>query len=397
MRTDVEFKAEDGVTLRGWRYRPANGSGPWPTIVMAHGFSAVKEMYLDRFAEAFAAAGLAALVFDNRNFGASDGEPRQEIDPWRQVSDYRDAISYALTLPETDRERIGVWGSSYSGAPRARGRRDRPPDPMRRLAGAADQRLSQRAPADPRRHDRAGARDVRRGPRCKRYQGGAPALLPVVSEDPAGPAALPTPDSWHWFTETGRTRAPSWRNEVTLRSVEMFLGYEPGAYIELISPTPAADGGGAGRPPDGRRRGARRLRAGAPAEEAGDPDGRPLRRLRRRLRRRERRRARLVRGAPDGLSRTLSPTAASRRRSGRGCRGRSRAAHPRLRSRRSGGASARPPRGRGRTAWAIPTGGDGAGSPSGRPGGRRAGCGPCPARGRAARRPASVGASGGAR
>ena len=66
MRTEIEFKTGDGVTLRGWRYRPANGSGPWPTIVMAHGFSAVKEMYLDRFAEAFAAAGLAPPVFDKR-------------------------------------------------------------------------------------------------------------------------------------------------------------------------------------------------------------------------------------------------------------------------------------------------------------------------------------------
>jgi hypothetical protein len=34
---------------------------------MAHGFSAVKEMYLDKFAEVFAAVGLGALVFDNRN------------------------------------------------------------------------------------------------------------------------------------------------------------------------------------------------------------------------------------------------------------------------------------------------------------------------------------------
>jgi len=33
---------------------------------MAHGFSAVKEMYLDRYAEAFAAAGIATLVFDRR-------------------------------------------------------------------------------------------------------------------------------------------------------------------------------------------------------------------------------------------------------------------------------------------------------------------------------------------
>src|ERR671932_2708506 len=115
MRQDIEFQAE-GPRLRGWLFTPDAGSGPFPTVVMAHGFSAVKEMYLDRFAEVFAAAGLAALVFDNRNFGASDGEPRQEIDPWRQVRDYRDAITFAQGLPETDPARIGVWGSSYSGA-----------------------------------------------------------------------------------------------------------------------------------------------------------------------------------------------------------------------------------------------------------------------------------------
>src|SRR5207245_7260751 len=84
-------------------------------VVMAHGFSAVKEMYLDRYAEAFAAAGLAALVFDNRNFGASGGEPRQEIDPWQQVRDYRHAITWMSRQPRVDRARIGVWGSSYSG------------------------------------------------------------------------------------------------------------------------------------------------------------------------------------------------------------------------------------------------------------------------------------------
>ncbi len=108
MRKDIAFRTEDGATLRGWHYVPEGRRGPAPTVVMAHGFSAVKEMYLDRFAEVFAAAGLAALVFDNRNFGASDGEPRQEIDPWQQVRDYRHAITYAQTLPEVDAQRIGV-------------------------------------------------------------------------------------------------------------------------------------------------------------------------------------------------------------------------------------------------------------------------------------------------
>src|SRR6202046_648178 len=101
MRKDIEFKTENGVTLRGWHYVPDGRQGKAPTIVMAHGFSAVKEMYLDRFAEEFAKHGLAALVYDNRNFGASDGHIRQEIDRWQQVRDYRDAITFAETLGET--------------------------------------------------------------------------------------------------------------------------------------------------------------------------------------------------------------------------------------------------------------------------------------------------------
>ena len=115
MRKDIEFPATDGTILRRWHYLPDGRPGKHPTIVMAHGFSAVKEMYLDKYAESFAQAGFASVAYDNRNFGASDGLPRQEIDPWLQIRDYSDAITFAQCLSETDAERIGVWGSSYSG------------------------------------------------------------------------------------------------------------------------------------------------------------------------------------------------------------------------------------------------------------------------------------------
>ena len=236
MRMDVEFRTEDGVVLRGWHYVP-EGAGPFPTIVMAHGFSAVKEMYLDRFAEAFAAAGLAALVFDNRNFGASDGAIRQEIDPWQQVRDYRDAITFAETLPQTDAARIGVWGSSYSGGHVL-------------VVGAIDRRVKCVVAQVPLISGHANARRLVRADfiaglqqafaqdRRARMRGEAPAMVPVVAEDPLAPSALPTPDSWAWFTQTHQLRAPAWRNEVTLRSVEMFTEYEPGSYIAFVSPTP---------------------------------------------------------------------------------------------------------------------------------------------------------------
>ena len=236
MRTDVEFDAE-GVTLRGWLYVPDGASGPVPTIVMCHGFSAVKEMYLDRFAEAFADAGLGALVYDNRNLGASDGEPRQEIDPWEQVRDYRHAITYATTRSEVDADRIGVWGSSYSGGHVL-------------VVGAIDRRVKCVSCQVPLISGHRNARRLVRSDfiaavggmfdedRANRYAGEPPAMIPVVDADPMAPSSLPTADSYTWFTETAASRAPSWRNETTLRSVEMFWEYEPGAYIQWVSPTP---------------------------------------------------------------------------------------------------------------------------------------------------------------
>jgi uncharacterized protein len=236
MRREVEINAE-GIKLRGWMYVPDRVSGPVPAIVMAHGFSAVKEMYLDRYAEVFSAARMAALVFDNRNFGASEGAPRQEIDPWQQVRDYRHAITWVSQQPGIDRGRIGVWGSSYSGGHAL-------------VLGAIDRRVKCVVAQVPL---VSGSRNLKRlvradmaapmraqfdADREARFGGAAPMMIPVVSEDPLGPAALPTADSWSWFTATGQSRAPSWRNEVTLRTVEMLGEYEPGSYIERISPTP---------------------------------------------------------------------------------------------------------------------------------------------------------------
>jgi uncharacterized protein len=235
-RRDIEFDAE-GVMLRGWFYSAEGVTGSAPTVVMAHGFSAVKEMYLDAFAEAFAAAGLHALVFDNRNFGASAGEPRFEIDPWQQVRDYRHAITYATTLDEVDARQIGIWGSSYSGGHVL-------------VVGALDRRVKAVVSQVPmvsgsanfaelvRADFRAGFREQFDADRLARFNDRDPAMVPVVDEDPLAPSALPTPDSWKWFISTAEERAPSWRNEVTLRTIEMFSEYEPIAHIGQISPTP---------------------------------------------------------------------------------------------------------------------------------------------------------------
>jgi hypothetical protein len=236
MRTDIAFQTTDGTTLRGWHYRP-DGRGPFPTIVLAHGFSAVKEMYLDRYAEVFASAGFASVVYDHRNLGASDGEPRQEIDPWLQIRDYSDAITFARGLEQTDAERIGIWGSSYSGGHVL-------------VVAAIDRRVRCVVSQVPAISGSQGFRRLVRADfiapleaelhadRARRAAGEAPARMPVVSQDPLTPSALPTADSYTWFTQTAAERAPAWRNEVTLRTLEYGFSYEPGAYIGLVSPTP---------------------------------------------------------------------------------------------------------------------------------------------------------------
>jgi cephalosporin-C deacetylase-like acetyl esterase len=119
-RKDIEFKSSDNVTLRGWFYTPEGATVErLPCLVMVHGFSALKEMDLDLFAETFVSKlNLAVLVYDNRGFGTSDvapGQPRQEIIPQMQISDLQDAITYAQTREEVNKTKIGIWGSSYSG------------------------------------------------------------------------------------------------------------------------------------------------------------------------------------------------------------------------------------------------------------------------------------------
>ena len=83
-------------------------------VVMAHGLSGTRRDRLGVFAERFAAAGLAALVFDHRGFGDSSGEP-DLFDPARQLEDWRAAIGFARSLPGTDPTKVATFGSSMGG------------------------------------------------------------------------------------------------------------------------------------------------------------------------------------------------------------------------------------------------------------------------------------------
>jgi fermentation-respiration switch protein FrsA (DUF1100 family) len=235
VRRDISFISE-GVELAGWFYPPANASTRYPAVVLAHGYSAVKEQYLDRYAEIFSAAGIAALVFDHANFGGSGGSPRFEVDPERQKRGYRDAITFLQTLEGPDPERIGIWGTSFSGGHvlvvAALDRRVKAAvSQVPTISGsqAARRRMSP---------EKAASLQTRFDvDRRRRLVGELPGMVPVVSNDPSALCALPGQDSFHFFTQS-ISFAPSWNPEVTLRSIELARENEPGTLVTRISPTP---------------------------------------------------------------------------------------------------------------------------------------------------------------
>jgi dipeptidyl aminopeptidase/acylaminoacyl peptidase len=114
MRKDIIFMSR-GLRCQGWFYVPeglAEGDRR-PVVIMTHGLTAVKEMILPNFAEAFASAGFAVLAFDYRCFGESEGEPRSQLFPLDQVEDARNAITWAADQAEVD-QRIALWGTSLA-------------------------------------------------------------------------------------------------------------------------------------------------------------------------------------------------------------------------------------------------------------------------------------------
>ncbi len=112
-REDIAFYSE-GSRLSGHLYLPDDGGDgkPKPAIVLAHGFTGVKEMLLPDFARRFAEEGWIALTFDYRGFGTSEGQRGRLLAP-DQVEDIRNAVTYARTRTEVDPGRIGLWGTSY--------------------------------------------------------------------------------------------------------------------------------------------------------------------------------------------------------------------------------------------------------------------------------------------
>lgn len=200
---------------------PSHGDRP-PVIVMAHGFAGVRAM-LRPHAERFVEAGYAVFLFDYRNFGDSEGQPRHWVDPDRHLQDWDAAIRFVKTRNEVDGQRIVLWGTSLSGGHvvcmAARGHRvsaviaGHPLMSGLGVIGSLSPKVILRLTA-------AGIRDVIGS------LFGRPHYLPVVGR-PGEFAVLTGPEAWSGMKKLKDIANVTWENKVLARVLLKIPYYNP--------------------------------------------------------------------------------------------------------------------------------------------------------------------------
>ena len=116
MKRPVTFYSE-GCKLVGDIYYP-DGLRPGEKragIVLCHGYTGVKDLYLPENARVLNEAGYMVMTFDYKGWGESAGA-RSRLTPYSRVADVQAALTFLSTLPEVESARLGIYGTSYGGA-----------------------------------------------------------------------------------------------------------------------------------------------------------------------------------------------------------------------------------------------------------------------------------------
>jgi fermentation-respiration switch protein FrsA (DUF1100 family) len=198
-------------------------------------FTGVKEQVTGTYAAALAERGYVTLAFDHRNFGESEGEPRQHEDGPGKLRDLRDATSYLAGHAAVDPERIGCVGICLGGSyalhhtafdPRVRA--------LALVAGGYNDPADMRAGMgnDGYRQLLADLAAVAEGT----FRTGEVSYLPAVSPD-GSEAAMQGDEPWAYYG-TERSASPGWVNRVTRLSIRELVTLDAASAAEFVSPTP---------------------------------------------------------------------------------------------------------------------------------------------------------------
>ncbi|KAL2881422.1 hypothetical protein SGCOL_002987 [Colletotrichum sp. CLE4] len=228
-RQDVEFPTVDGLKLRGNLY-PAAQKGPG--IILTPGFNSTKEIFVAEIAEFFQHEGFTALVFDPRSIGQSQGSPRNEIDPTRNVEDYHDALTFLKSQELVDSSRIAYWGFSFSGM-------------VALNAAALDKRAKAVVAVSPltifeypgQKWPKVLAKAMR--DRESQLSGNEAFTLPMVNESGENPAGFGSGIDKEGFNLIvgAKSLVPDFRMSTTLKSYYHIAAWQPLGMIPYVFPT----------------------------------------------------------------------------------------------------------------------------------------------------------------
>lgn len=198
---------------------------------MAHGFAAEKDFMLPEFARRFAAEGMAVFLFDYRNFGGSDGEPRNYVNPFRHIQDWQAALEHVRGLTGVNVRKIALWGTSFSGghvlvtASRDQGLAA-VVSQIPFVDGIASAMMSR--PKDTLTATLSGIRDLVRVLTFR-----APYRVPAVAK-PGTFAVMNTPESWDGYLSLV-PESSTWENSVPARVLLTIPLYRPVKHVKEIA------------------------------------------------------------------------------------------------------------------------------------------------------------------
>lgn len=213
--------SSSGTRCAGTLYLP-DTQLPAPIVVMGHGLGALQTFRLPAYAQRFVEQGLAVFTFDYRHWGESDGLPRQMLDPQMQLADWRAALAHVRGLDSVDGQRLGVWGSSFSGAHVV-------------YLAAEDHDIRAVVAQVPAADNGRGASDTfslgqlwnsvsaALGDRLAMLLGLEPRYISLVGK-PGEAALMATPESWDGYLSLV-PEGSDWENKITARSVLKIPGY----------------------------------------------------------------------------------------------------------------------------------------------------------------------------
>ena len=191
-------------------------------------------MFVPEVAEQFQLAGITALIYDPRSIGLSDGEPRNEVDPMKQVSDYSDALTFLRAQPTVDPEATAFWGMSFSAT-------------IALCAAALDKRAKLCIAIcplldfeyTPEKFPKVLAKSMK--DRESRAAGNAPAYLPVLTakgENPAGMGIGADREEFDYMVNAKARGAPRHENRTTLQTYYKIVVWQPHGIMKYMAPTP---------------------------------------------------------------------------------------------------------------------------------------------------------------